>query len=168
MAIERQTDPLPLGVYWVDVDADKLEGFRNWLAENKGRVRVRTQKETYVQGMFGDTDEVASMWVLFESIAPVRWKGPGYPTIAEQGKTTTKESTAQVPEVEGPSLFPDLGTTVKEKAKEQLLPGLPGAASGGTSWFPILLALGGGFFAYRFIRGKAEGFARTVARKARA
>lgn len=87
--VERR-NPLPNGTYWVDVFASKATAFRAWLARNRSSVRVVRTASFPAQHPYEARD-----WYLFEVRAPVRWEGPGLPTIATPA--TTPESTVQRP-----------------------------------------------------------------------
>lgn len=81
MALERR-NPLPAGVYWIDVANVKAAGLHAWRQANKATVRVA---KTRVDSDLGFT------WLLFEVSAPTPWSDArvyGYPNIAEQGIKT--------------------------------------------------------------------------------
>jgi hypothetical protein len=90
--VERR-NPLPAGTYWVDVFASKQAAFRDWLARNKSSVRVIRTSSYPASHPYEARD-----WYLFEARSPVRWEGPGLPTIATP--STTPESTVQRPDPE--------------------------------------------------------------------
>lgn len=78
MALERE-NPLPVGVYWLDVWEKDQAMFRKWLADNREKVeviRTASHKRT--------SEYPARDWYLFKTHEPVRWEGPGFPTIATE------------------------------------------------------------------------------------
>lgn len=91
MSVER-SNPLPPGVYWVDVFASKGPQFNAWLRTHLDSVRVKKTTHTAARGGYESRD-----WVLFEVLSPTPWEGPGFPTIAEQGIETKPEDTVQRP-----------------------------------------------------------------------
>jgi hypothetical protein len=88
MAQERR-NPLPIGQYWVDVFAKDEEAFNAWLFRHKDAVSV-LRSESHPE-----TDPPWN-WMLFDVTSPVRWDGPGFPTISK-GETGSSD-TAQRPE----------------------------------------------------------------------
>ena len=89
--IERR-NPVPEGVYWVDVFGDQIPGFTAWLTRNAAAVKVRASETVAAGGPLDGTP--ASQWVLFEVVRPVRWEGPGLPTVAPPN-VKSKSDTAQ-------------------------------------------------------------------------
>lgn len=97
MAVERQ-NPLPKGVYWVDVFADKQPAFRAWLKRHRGKVKVVKAVSYKPTGSYPARD-----WLLFEVTRPVPWEGPGFPTVSERGVDLEADETAERPHVENPA-----------------------------------------------------------------
>jgi len=95
MALERR-NPLPPGLYWVDVHGDdKIHAFNKWVKQDSIRVRkVRATEDPTGQWPSGN-------WYLFEVLAPTQWDGPGLPTIAEN-LDLEAEDTVQRPAPEEP------------------------------------------------------------------
>lgn len=93
MAVERD-NPLPRGIYWVDVPGPEQAAFRGWLNlhAGPGHVRVLRTRSTEARDEWPAVD-----WYLFEVQQPVQWDGPGFPSIAEQGEETTPEDTVDRP-----------------------------------------------------------------------
>jgi hypothetical protein len=128
-AIERR-NPLPPGVYWVDVigevptfggpDNSKLEAFAGWLRRNASNIQVlRTvSKPAEIDALRGVMNP-AQDWYLFKVAAPVQWEGPGLPTIADEN--TEKDDTAQRPPPADPSWeLPDLPDVTEHVSKGAL------------------------------------------------
>jgi len=86
MSIERR-NPLPKGVYWVDVFGEDVRPFIEWTKQ--GAVRVRKTREY---------SDPSGYWFLFETTEPTAWKGPGFPTVAEHGAKTVYEDTSTADE----------------------------------------------------------------------
>lgn len=73
MALERR-DPLPAGIYSVDLRNDQVPTFRTW---QEGRSSVKVLK-TNDNGQFS--------WILFSVSAPTVWaRGIGFPSIGKAG-----------------------------------------------------------------------------------
>ena len=88
MALER-ANPLPEGIYWVDVFSKDFESFRAWLSYHDDKVRVISTQSFPMSGMMGTP---ARDWYLFKVLEPVTWEGPGYPDIAESEELTSEET----------------------------------------------------------------------------
>lgn len=100
MAIERR-NPLPVGLYWVDVFQPDWERFNSWLAKWSAETNV-VRSEQFSSNEGGPARE----WVLFEVLVPdtVQWlKGLGFPTIAGD-RELTSDDTVQKPPPEQPPL----------------------------------------------------------------
>jgi hypothetical protein len=86
--LERR-NPLPKGVYWIDLFSDNRAKFLAWRTLNKARVKV-VANESF------DTEPPRD-WVKFQVLEPVTWDAPlfGFPAKAEgvnsSGDTTTNE-----------------------------------------------------------------------------
>ncbi len=97
MAVERR-NPLPAGVYWIDVFGANREKFAAWTRANKVHV---SKTESFDSTPPRD-------WLKFEVTTPVPWdaKTFGFPTIIEPGSTVnTSDDTVQKPPPEtGPNL----------------------------------------------------------------
>ena len=98
MALERK-NPLPLGVYWIDIFSKDMKSFRAWIAKNKGKVRV-LKTESFP--MSGTWNYPARDWYLFETTAPVAWEGPGFPDIAKNRKLIASDTSVRPPPPKGP------------------------------------------------------------------
>ena len=86
--LERR-NPLPKGVYWVDVQQKDQAAFDAWLSANTGRVGVRVSE--------GKNSDPPLTWVLFEVREPAPWNTQfGYPTIA-QGETSQEDTVSRPP-----------------------------------------------------------------------
>lgn len=72
MSLERR-NPLPVGVYQLDVPAKNVRRFIDWRASHKDSVKARKTQE-----------EPAFLWVLFEVLSPVDWDAKlfGFPSTA--------------------------------------------------------------------------------------
>lgn len=91
MAVERR-DPLPVGLYWVDVPRTKWLRFSDW-ARHWGVIIRKTREDP---DMLVTPENV---WALFEVTNPsTRWVGIGLPTIAsastEPGDTRSRPDPA--------------------------------------------------------------------------
>lgn len=100
-AVER-ANPLPVGVYWVDVFEDDWEAFSDWLKRNRdGLFVVRVQQFERIAQSGGLTTEAwpARRWYLFKVTQgdSVMWEGPGFPTIARDEQIRS-EDTQEIPE----------------------------------------------------------------------
>lgn len=104
MAVERR-NPLPMGRYWVDIPAAKVDDFNKWLGIMSRGIFVAQTKET---GAFGSS--VTSY--LFDVRDPlIYWEQGkyGFPTIGTG--ITDLDQTGQVPAPEPiipPSVLPGL------------------------------------------------------------
>lgn len=78
LTLERR-NPLPVGYYWQDIFEDQSSEFGEWLRRNRGSVVIR------------ETEGHDPAWVKFEVREPVKWEGPGLPTVAD--KKTHREDT---------------------------------------------------------------------------
>jgi hypothetical protein len=89
-ALERR-NPLPPARYWADVFAPDLAAFQAWVQANAGVKVVSTQE-------FPD-ESPSRTWFLFDVMKspPVNWQGPGLPSIADPGVTSSSD-TAQRPD----------------------------------------------------------------------
>jgi len=83
--LERR-NPLPPGRYWQDIFKPQFSAFDNWLVRNRDHLDVLTTEHFDAPGIeitdpagFGTTER---QWILFRVIEPVKWEGPGLPTIA--------------------------------------------------------------------------------------
>lgn len=76
MAIERR-NPLPVGHYWVHVEAGDSQAFNSWLMASGDAVQV----------VASQAPRDGWEWVRFDVRRPVVWLGPGYPTITREGVT---------------------------------------------------------------------------------
>lgn len=98
MALEKR-NPVPPGVYWIDVWGDNRAKFLEWTALPTIQVRKTRSYEAI-------DDWPARDWLLFEVVTPTAWpnlKGIGFPTIAPKGLQTEAEDTAQRPDPPKPS-----------------------------------------------------------------
>lgn len=110
-AIERR-NPLPAARYWVDVFAPDAEAFGAWLSSNAATVHVRTTEH------FDAIDGAPSRdWVLFDVNAPTPWSGPGLPTIAQAGVTSSSDTATR------PDPPPSLATELEQGAHSILAGG---------------------------------------------
>jgi hypothetical protein len=82
-----RTNPLPVGKYWVDVFTPQEAAFQNWLQRNKANVAVTTTESFDPVGDFP-----GRVWRLFDVRAPVTWEGPGFPSIAGPGVTSSADT----------------------------------------------------------------------------
>lgn len=81
MALERR-NPLPAGIYWIDVANVKAKDLHRWRTANKATVRVIKTRED---------QDLGFTWLLFEVSTPTPWADArvfGFPNIAEKGKDT--------------------------------------------------------------------------------
>ncbi len=91
MAVERR-NPLPIGHYWVDVPASRVEAFDAWVTRSPVIVRETRTVEAEGAGEEGFTS------YLFEAREGTPWEGPGFPTIADEG--TRLDDTVERPDPE--------------------------------------------------------------------
>ena len=127
--IER-SNPIPPGVYWVDLfGAKAIEGFTRWATLHAGVVRVLKVAQSADDAAPLEWYDVASpalalgklgqwatssaepyAWILFELAAPLpRWPediGAGLPTVAPRGRDTDPGDTVERPDAA--PLFGDL------------------------------------------------------------
>jgi len=102
MTLERR-DPIPPGVYWVDVVRnDARPGFERWLKDNAATVKVRNRADKGQQSAMARHLGLRStfgLWVLFEALEPTkRWPlsvKVGLPTIAQVGRKTKQSDVVQ-------------------------------------------------------------------------
>ncbi len=98
-AVQRG-NPLPVGAYWVDTfdlpSGDQRETFAAWLTKNRGTVAL-VAEEHYPGTLDG---KPARAWFLFKVTASPGpfWEGPGFPTIAEPGVSTSDDTVEKAPE----------------------------------------------------------------------
>lgn len=78
LTLERR-NPLPVGYYWQDISDAQSPDFGEWLRRNRESVTIR------------ETEGHDPAWVKFEVRAPVKWEGPGLPTVAS--RNTHREDT---------------------------------------------------------------------------
>lgn len=149
MALERR-NPLPPGVYWVDIIRDKRAPlFVQWLKDNSDIVKVRKTVDD-----LGDAWLAAAggspppVWFLFEVLPgrPLIWHAPqwGFPNIAEKGTQTDKSDTVSRPEPEKDPL-------------DQLAEQLPSASTVGTSmkWLLYGAVAAGVWYVFKEIKEAA-------------
>lgn len=88
MSLERR-NPIPPGVYWVDVPQHEQVGFDAWVTEHFANLQILRVRR-FPGGAGPGRD-----WVLFEIFRPVpRWAESvkvGYPAIAPRGRDTVSE-----------------------------------------------------------------------------
>lgn len=82
MPLERR-NPLPPGVYHIDVMGKNLPAFIAWRSSHKDAVKVRKTQED-------ESSKIA--WILFEVTRGVDWdsKAFGFPNVAERGLSTDR------------------------------------------------------------------------------
>ncbi len=81
--VERK-NPLPKGMYWVDVfDKDK-EAFQTWLTTNRSTVKIRATQTFKGETNLFSANVPGHDWFKFEVLSPTKWEGPGLPTIITQ------------------------------------------------------------------------------------
>jgi hypothetical protein len=110
VGILERRDPIPPGIYWVDIVStdfgqylERREAFYRWARSNAGAVKVLQETDsprvapTYYSTAF-------HRWVLFEVLsATSRWPvsaGLGFPNVAAEGEKTKSEDTVQRPDPE--------------------------------------------------------------------
>lgn len=70
-----KTEPLPAGVYWIDVIHDtNIATFRDWLTLNEGKAVLLREEEYNASADWNvfETDP-HRFWFLFEVLVPTRW-----------------------------------------------------------------------------------------------
>lgn len=98
MPLQRKTNPLPRGLYWQDIFAKDEAAFNKWLANAQLFKAVQVVRSEHTES------DPPRTWVLFRVLDPIRWDGPGFPTIAEREDLTAAD-TGQKPDVPpGPNL----------------------------------------------------------------
>lgn len=126
MAVERR-NPLPPGVYWIDVFDPNRQAFAEWLKAFAPVVRLRATEHfgpgtsplhAFLQGAWTVSPALAALanlvpgtegpardWALFEVLAPSPFdaKRFGYPTIAG-AEVKSSDDTVQKPDVKPPDL----------------------------------------------------------------
>ncbi len=85
-AMERR-NPLPQGIYWIDVFTPHVRDFQGWMKEHRDTVHAK-ESSTY--------SDPEGVFVKFEVTSPTPWNGPGYPTISSQAQTQADTSSAAV------------------------------------------------------------------------
>lgn len=105
--LERK-NPLPIGRYWVDVFEKQFAAFDAWLEKNRDKTDVITQENFEGGGLPFDrkNDFPPRRWYLFEVLEPVRWEGPGLPTIATPNVKNSQDTEKPTDEIV-PPVFPD-------------------------------------------------------------
>lgn len=95
MTVQRDVAPLPVGVYWVDLQDTKVPSFNAWTTINVGRVRVLKT----VEDRPGVATQIGRLtWFLFEVLQPTDFPEPlGFPNIAERGAETDLDDVIQQP-----------------------------------------------------------------------
>lgn len=92
----ERSNPIPPGIYWVDVFEPSHQAFIEWKTANKTTVIIRSTVHHEA-----DSGGPSRDWVLFEVKADTpRWPLSaklGFPEIAEKGKETKEEDTVQKP-----------------------------------------------------------------------
>lgn len=93
MTLERR-NPLPVGIYHIDIAEKNLQAFLDWRAQNKADVKVRKTHQDLERRVLDGTASKLS-WILFECLRPVHWDSQrfGFPTIADQGLSTERPQT---------------------------------------------------------------------------
>lgn len=104
--MQRQINPLPVGVYWIDVfspapgpSGKTIPEFMTWIGQNPDSIRV-LNAETRPPGMSTGSmgDGFARLWVLFEVLKPVTLPlGFGFPTVAESRELTSDATAHNTP-----------------------------------------------------------------------
>ncbi len=106
MALEKNTNPLPDGRYWVDVFDPHREAFNGWLADNKDSVRVENTESDESSNpaqsfyLFSVKNHVQVPGGTSTIFVPVNWdaKTFGFPTIAPPN-VKSKADTVQKPDL---------------------------------------------------------------------
>lgn len=118
--VEERRNPIPPGVYWVDVvrpdgkvtKNDPLDNWRYWLTTHQQEVEVVNRETRFAKSSwFGDTDIVIGEFTVFRVKVPVqRWPndaGIGLPTIAVKGEETRSSDQENPNYPSGWDLFKD-------------------------------------------------------------
>ncbi len=96
MTLERR-NPIPPGIYQLDVVRKNLAAFLEWRKDNRDAVKVRKTEDN-----LGNVADVATgapsgfipVWFLFEvsNLRPVFWEATkfGFPSTAPQGLSTNR------------------------------------------------------------------------------
>lgn len=133
--IEERRNPIPPGVYWVDVvrpdgkvlaKNDPLDNWRYWLATHKAEVDVVNRETRFLKttwgSLYGANDIVIGEFTVFRVKTPVqRWPndaGIGLPTIAVKGEATRASDQEKNPS--GWDLFADDLERKGQAAKDAL------------------------------------------------
>lgn len=130
MALERR-NPLPVGLYAIDVLKKNEPAFLQWRTDNKAVAKIRKTSTDAESGI---------VWVLFQTLGPTtKWPNIGFPDIAAKGLATER-----VPSFEP---TPDL--------TDQIAPHLPSPA-GFTGFLWAAAIVGGIYAAAQLIRAVKE------------
>lgn len=95
-AMER-ANPLPIGRYWVDVFEKDWAAFHGWLAAQRSGVKVSSTES--FEAIDGNP---AREWYLFDVVSPVRWEGPGFPTVATKAIKSSADTADRPPPPKNP------------------------------------------------------------------
>lgn len=149
MALERR-DPVPPGIYWLDVPQARVGEFNAWASARDVVVRRSVEKP--------NSDEPVLTWYLFEVLQPTPWVNIGLPTIAEQGGETTYEDTSQRPEPEPDPLWNAPWPFGRETWQDALGNSAPARAAGKAVLTVALVGAGGylAYLAFGAAKGKAQ------------
>lgn len=97
MAFEKR-DPIPPGIYWLDVPKKTASDFSAWVRQyGGGYADMGDGKRQFFEGRL-KVIRTEGNWKLFRVMAPVpRWDAriAGFPTIAPRGAATTKRDTVK-------------------------------------------------------------------------
>lgn len=106
MPLERNLDPLPVGIYWIAVSLTSGPSFDAWVRTNPFIKVLKSEQED--PGPI--TGTAAFTWILFEAEHPTNMPHHfGFPNIAEKGRETEREDTIDEPPPE-PGILEELPT----------------------------------------------------------
>lgn len=150
MAHERRIDPLPPGLYWVDVftpapgpSGGNISDFMGWLGEHADAVEPINAATIPPELSTGTIGDRAHLWMLFETSKPVPFYvvrngkrlGFGFPTITERRDLKEEDTAHNEP------------TTINDMI-EEALPILDSTLSKGVS---LIVAAGAIWLGYKLI-----------------
>jgi hypothetical protein len=101
-----KTNPLPNGVYWLDVFSptasapqtrDGLPHWRKWASENIGRV-ITINTEDHDEPLTGGPKRVFVVFRVTAPPTPFPFAALGFPAVAERPDITSQHTTTNTPE----------------------------------------------------------------------
>ena len=93
--LERNLDPLPVGIYWIAVQEQKFPAFDAWVQTSPFVHFLKAEAERTIPGLGVPGSGVAPFaWILFEVEHPSNMPHHfGFPTVAPKGRDTVRLDT---------------------------------------------------------------------------